>query len=235
MQFAQDKGAAALVLHVATYNAAACAMYAGLDFVRLRTHLDFYTVSSARSPAPPRTQFDAYLLCLPLARTAAAGPLARTAIAEQAQPLPTLQWLWSGWSGIASALPSASCMAPRQPCSSGSPPQATSHVDGYQTVPLDRTSCCQSEAIDGSVPQGVQSKACCVDMNEVVGSMQAGASAMAQARDCQARERVYSYARSAEGLGAAKGGVIDAGPISWFRWLFGKPPASQLPGVMHHA
>ena len=69
-----------LALHVATYNAEACALYHRHGFRLLRRHLQFYTFNAARAPLDTQTTYDAYLFAMPLvdmphASAAAAGAL----------------------------------------------------------------------------------------------------------------------------------------------------------------
>jgi hypothetical protein len=109
MQISRKQAAVAVLLHVATYNAAACALYEKLRFVCLRTHLDFYAFSPDRTPLPPQTRFDGFLYALPLVQS---GEAAHTRAG--AQQLPTLLWLSRGWSAALAAVPFARCAGPRR-------------------------------------------------------------------------------------------------------------------------
>jgi hypothetical protein len=87
------------VLHVASYNAEACALYTSCNFSRLRKHLRFYSLNSDRSPIPNQITFDGYLYARPLVVVS--------------PPAATWSWLRSGWAALAS-LPMVECFGIRE-------------------------------------------------------------------------------------------------------------------------
>lgn len=110
LQEGEARNAAAVVLHVAAYNAEACALYASCNFSRLRKHLRFYSLNSDRSPIPNQTIFDGYLYAQPL-------------VDVTEPPVAAGSWLSRGWAAIASQ-PMLECFGSRQ----ASDLQETSHA-----------------------------------------------------------------------------------------------------------